>query len=173
MQETKSIQKSIRFSETTFQCVEDYAGANFNDKLEKLLKDYGEKGQLQKEISMLYKERDKLIEDINNLINIKNSFEELREHLVDEKNLFQRREIADRIKRSGHRPTESVVEHLQKLDQITGKECTLKEVLRGNRNGMFRDTYGEEAQNHAGEICRELKEQELQQKILQLRQPQI
>ncbi len=80
-----------------------------------------------------------------------------------EKNVRTRSDIAQNIKASGFQVTKSLIDNINKLDNLTGKTNTLKDICRTYMQG-FRNTTADEKELIL-RIAEECKLQELEQNI--------
>lgn len=86
--EKKTVKKSIRLSEESFQYINHYPGNSFTDKLESLIRDYAAMGvpgmeNRREELLMLRQERDRLVRDIETLVEFKTSLGRLQKQFAD------------------------------------------------------------------------------------------
>lgn len=82
MKELKNVMKSVRITETEYAIVMKYRGRNFNEKLENILLDTGEREEKRmtkemQEIDNIYMQKQSLQEEVEYLLDIKDSLNQL------------------------------------------------------------------------------------------------
>lgn len=165
MEEKKTVRKSIRLTDTQENFINGFLGESFNEKLDNMLSSFIATPQ---EIDSLYKKKMQLIKDIQALEAIKEdittaykAFNNMAAQFSAEQENSALNRIRDMIKEQGFTPTDKNVKLLHRLDQLTGKNNSMHDLVDANKNQSFLKNGKPEEQNIVKELCNEFKRQEL------------
>lgn len=140
-EELKSMRISGRISEEQYIFVDAFKGKSFNDKLSNLLQFYLEypskHAQMEREIEHLTETKLQLLKEIDALKmdkqKISDAFQMFDRMMEDTKRDLSVDRIQRMIRHSGYRPTQQLITDIRQLDQLTGKENTLKDIKEGHK----------------------------------------
>lgn len=165
-EDLKSCRASIRISEGHYNFIEAFKGKSFNDKLSNLLQFYldypSRHAQMEKEIANLTEQKAQLLREIDALKANKQKLTEVFQvfdQMLDEtRQDIAGSRISKMIRQSGYRPDPVIVENIKQLDNLTGRENSLRDI----KNGCNEKSYVgicPEAQEAADKVYQALHEQ--------------
>lgn len=165
-EDLKSVRVSLRISEGHYNFIDAFKGKNFNDKFSNLLQFYldypSRHAQMEKEIADLTKQKEKLLREIDALKVNKQKVEEVFrtfDSMLDEtRQDISSNRINKMIRQSGYRPDRSIVDNIKQLDNLTGRENSLRDIKKGCKEKSY-SSICPEAQEAADKVYRALHEQ--------------
>lgn len=165
MIDKKTIRKTIRLTDTQENFINTFPGDSFNEKLDQMLSSFMTDSQ---EIDSLYEKKMRLVKDIQSLETIKEnvteafkSFNSMAQQFDSEYEENALKRIKDMIAEQGFIPTERNVRLLHRLDQLTGRNNNLQELVDAHKEQLYKKNGKMEEQSIVEDLCNEFRNQEI------------